>query len=895
LNKFEDNRPNPDELLASLKNEEEKSKRGKLKIFFGMCAGVGKTYNMLKAAQTEKSKVCDIIIGYIETHNRIETAELVEGFELIPRKAYEYKSTTVHEMDLDAIIARKPKIVLVDELAHTNAPGSRHAKRYQDVQEILEQGINVYTTLNVQHLESRSETVAQITGIVIRETLPDEIFEKADEVELIDLPPEELLQRLSEGKVYAPDRSKEAIENFFRIGNITALREMALRIVADRVDKQLHDYLQHKHIRGPWKSGLHLLVAIDYHRQSTRLLRWAKNLSYSMGATIQALYVETAHKLTPKEREQLDKNFNLAKQLGIKFRIITNFNIVKAIVDFAQKENVTHIIVGKPRVRNISSMLRLGNFVNRLIRYSGNIDVYILGSDSNAKDRFRGKVSVLPFTSNIRQYLTASILVVLSSLACYFVNGFIGYQVVSFVLLFIVSLLAFFYGTGPILLSATLSAIIWDYFFIPPQFTLHIGKPEDMMMLLMFFIIALLNGILTSRVRRQMKKIRIREERTDALYQLARELTTVSGIDDVTKNAVKYVQKYFNMDCALILKNELNQLDFQIRHETNILLTENEYSIAAWAFRHSAKAGKHTDTLPSTEYTFYPLTGNNDNMGVIAVRHSRMFTQGEELFWEAFISQISGKFEREFLRNAAKKTFLISESEKLYKTLFNSISHELRIPVATIMGSSDILLTQTFPEETLKKLYSEISEASVRLNRLIENLLNMSRLESGLITPRPDWCDVHDLASRVSETLKHELHLFNLSVVIPADMPLVKIDFGLIEQALHNLILNATQYTPIEGKIRLKFFYDNGFLTIQVMDKGCGFPESELSSVFNKFYRGKDVKTGGTGLGLSIVKGFVEAHKGTVIAENRQDGGAIFTIKIPVEISEMNQRHNQVD
>jgi len=315
MNNFDDNRPNPDELLASLLNEEERGKRSKLKIFFGMCAGVGKTYTMLQTAQAEKIKGSEIIIGYIETHNRKETANLVEGFELIPRKTYESKSTSVQEMDLDAIIARNPHIVIVDELAHTNAPGSRHAKRYQDVQELLENGINVYTTLNVQHLESRSETVAQITGIIVRETLPDEIFESADEVELVDLTPEELLQRLSEGKVYTPERSREAVENFFRRGNITALREMALRIVADRVDKQLHDYMQHKRIRGPWKSGLHLLVAIDYRQQSTRLLRWAKNLSYSMGAQIQALYVESSHKLTDKESEQLDKNIKLSKQL----------------------------------------------------------------------------------------------------------------------------------------------------------------------------------------------------------------------------------------------------------------------------------------------------------------------------------------------------------------------------------------------------------------------------------------------------------------------------------------------------------------------------------------------------------------------------------------------------
>jgi two-component system, OmpR family, sensor histidine kinase KdpD len=883
MNTFQDNRPDPDELLAALISEEEKSKRGKLKIFFGMCAGVGKTYTMLETAHADKVKGNDIVIGYIETHNRKETAELAKGFELIPRVSVHYKSTFVDEMDLDAIISRKPKIVLVDELAHTNSPGSRHSKRYQDVQEILENGIDVYTTLNVQHLESRSETVAQITGIMVRETVPDEIFENADEVEVVDLTPDELLQRLAEGKVYTHERSREAIENFFRKGNITALREMALRIVADRVDRQLHDYMQHKRIRGPWKSGTHLLVAIDYQPQSTRLLRWAKNLAYSMGANIQAIYVETLHKLSPQEREQLDKNFKLAAKLGIRFRIITNYDVVKAIVEFAQKENVTHIIVGKPRVRNIFSMFRLGNIVRRLVRYSGNIDVYILGSDSQAKDYFKERISIPPYTSNVRQYLIISVFVTLVSLICYMAKDFIGYQVISFVLLFLVSILALFYGTGPILLAATLSALIWDYFFIPPQFTMHIGKAEDMLMLIMFFIIALLNGILTSRIRRQEKKIRIREERTHALYQLTRELAMASGIEEVSNLAVGYIRKYFALDCAIILKNELNQLDHPLTSGEKIDLSENEMSIAAWVFKHSAKAGNHTDTLPSTEYTFYPLSGNVENIGVIVVKHTQFFTQGEEQFWEAFLAQISGKFEREFLRNAARNAYIVSESEKLYKTLFNSISHELRIPVATIMGASDSLLAQSFSEETRKALYGEINIASVRLNRLIENLLNMSRLESGRITPRPDWCDVHDLANRVGDNLRQELSHFRLSVVIPTDMPMVFVDFGLLEQVLHNLVLNATQNSPVGSNIRLKFFYDNEALIIQVMDRGKGFPKSELTSVFNKFYRGKDAAAGGTGLGLSIVKGFIEAHGGTVTAENRQNGGAIFTIKIPVK------------
>lgn len=877
-------RPDPDELLASLKLEEEKSKKGKLKIFFGMCAGVGKTYTMLETAQAEKSKGCDIVVGYVETHNRKETAELVKGFELIPRKTSQYKSTIVYEMNLDAIISRKPQIVLVDELAHTNAPGSRHAKRFQDVLEILDNGINVYTTVNVQHLESRSDTVAQITGIIVRETLPDEIFENADEIEVVDLTPEELLQRLAEGKVYTPERSKEAIESFFRKGNITALREMALRIVADRVDKQLHEYMQLKRIKGPWKSGLHLLVAVSHTQQSAKLLRWAKNLSYTMGADLQAIYVETSHKPDSKESEQLNKNIALARQLGIKFRFVTNSDMVKAIVDFAQKENITHIIIGKPRVRNLLTLLRLGNFINRLIRYSGNIDVYILGSDKQLKDKFKERVSLPSFTSNIQQYFIAALITIITSIICFTIKKFIGYQVVSFALLFVVSTLAFFFGTGPILLSATLSALIWDFFFIPPPLTLHVDKPEDMLMLIMFFIIALLSGVLTSRIKRQEMKIRIREERTNALYELTRELSTGTGIPEVISIAKNDIKKYFNLNSLIILINENNQLDYPSHKDKNITLSKNDASVAAWTFQHSAKAGKHTDTLPSANFTFYPLKGNQMNLGVIAIQQDKVFTQGEEQFWDAFISQISGKFEREYLRNMAKQAFLLNESDKLYKTLFNSISHELRIPVATIMGASDSLLSTSHTEEISKELSNEIFKASKRLNRLIENLLNMSRLESGRITPRLDWCDIHDLINKVTESLQEELKPFMLHVVIPEDMPLVKIDFGLMEQVLYNLIYNATQYASKSTNLRVKAFYDNGFMTLQVMDRGPGFPAKEISLIFNKFYRVEGSVVGGTGLGLSIAKGFTEAHRGIISVENRQNGGAKFTVKIPSEI-----------
>ena len=883
MSDFEIDRPNPDELLAALAKEEEKSKRGKLKIFFGMCAGVGKTYTMLQAAHDEKKKGNDIVVGYVETHNRKETVALVHGFEIIPRKAIEYKSTSVEEMDLDAIIARNPQIVLVDELAHTNASGSRHNKRYQDVQELLENGINVFTTLNVQHLESRTDTVAQITGVIIRETLPDFVFENSDDIELVDITPDELLQRLSDGKVYTPERSKEAVNNFFRKGNITALREMSLRIVADRVDNQLHDYMQDKRIRGPWKSGLHFLVAIGVSPSSAGLLKWAKNLAYSMGANVEALYVETSQRLTPKDHDQLDLNIALAKELGFKVRIVTNDDLVKAIVNYAQKENISHIIVGKSRVSSVRSLLKLGNFVNRLIKYSGNIDVYILGSDTSVEEKFSPKAAIPQFTSHTTQYLTVSLIVILTSTLSYFVKDIIGYQTISVILLFLVSILALFYGTGPILFAATLSALIWDFFFIPPQFTLFVQKPLDILLLFMFFIIALLNGTLTSRVRRQEKKIRIREERTNALYQLTKDMNSILGFDDVIQVAADYISRYFNLECCIVVKNDLNQLEVKSVENSTIKLTESEMSIVNWVEKNSLKAGKFTNTLPSNEYTYYPLIGSNSALGVIVVKQINVFTHGEEQFWESSLSQITSKYERELLRNATKKTYMISESEKLYKTLFNSISHELRIPIAAIMGSSETLLEQQLPEPIQKELYSEINIASIRLNRLVENLLNMSRLESGRITPHPDWCDIQDLANSVSESLKHELEPFKFTVFIPDDMPLIFVDFGLIEQVLHNLILNATQNAPAGSLIQLKVLMDNLSLRIQVIDQGTGFPETELASVFDKFYRGKNAKAGGTGLGLSIVKGFVEAHGGTVSAANGEKGGAVFTIKIPAK------------
>lgn len=883
MNLNENIRPNPDELLASIKKEEEKSLRGKLKIFFGMCAGVGKTYAMLQAGQLEKSKGVDIVIGIVETHGRKETIAQISNLEQIHRKKYDYKSTKVEEMDLDAILTRKPQLVLVDELAHTNAPGSRHAKRYQDVLELLDNGIDVYTTVNVQHIESRADTVAQITGIIIRETVPDEFFEKADEIELIDLTPSELLQRLEEGKVYTPDRSKEAIQNFFRKGNITALREMALRIAAESVDKQLRDYMHLKRIQGPWKSGVHLMVAISPSPNSSRLLRYAKTLADTMGATILAVYVQSDKQLSDLQNQQLAQNINLAKQLGAKVLSTSGSNLVDTIIGVALKENITHIIVGKPTIRKFFSFSAPNRLIHQLIKKSGDIDLYILGYESRS-ERMRILFPKLQ-TLSWGQYITSFLLILLSSLSLFAYGSNLNYQVVSYVLLFEVSVLAMFLEMGPVLLASTLAALAWNFFFIPPQFTFHIDQLQDILMFAIFFMIAFVNGVFTSKVKRQEKITRLREERTSALFELTNELNQVQGFEDVAKVSKKNIKKHFGLNADFLLKEEGG--DLQKSQFGDICLANNDISIANWVFKHAKKAGKYTTTLPSSNYTFFPLTGNSVDAGVLLTEMPNKLSGEQELFWDTFVSQISNKLEREYLKQMAQKAQILNESDKLYKTLFNSISHELRIPVATILGASDTLLSQDYPEKTRQQLLLEVNVASERLNRLIENLLNMSRLESGRISPKLDWCDVHDLSNRVCKALEKDLNKYNLYVNIDDEVPLVKIDFGLMEQVIYNLLHNSTQYAPEGSNIRLKMFYDENNLNIQVMDRGSGFPADEIGLVFNKFYRCQGAKTGGTGLGLSIVKGFVEAHNGTVSVENREHGGARFTIKIPCEISQL--------
>ncbi len=880
----ENQRPDPDELLRVMNREKEKAAKGKLKIFFGMCAGVGKTYEMLRSAHEVLRKGVDVVAGYVETHGRKETLQLLDGIPSIPRKHIFYRGTALEEMDLDAILERKPKLALVDELAHTNVPGSRHIKRYQDVEELLNNGIDVYTTLNVQHLESRADTVAQITGSIIRETVPDSIIELADEIEMIDLSADDLIKRFEEGKVYTPERSRQAVQKFFRKGNLTALREMALRVTAERVDRQVRDFMKTERISGAWKTRQRFAVGIAGTTQSAELIRWTRRIAYSMDASWIVVHVETTNPMPDQVRIQLEKNIKLAQELGAEIVSTTDDDIPRGLIRAARQQNATQILVGKSRR---GAFWQNETLLDRLIKLSGDIDIYVVANKAHAEKK-ESISSFLIFNSTIIQYLSTIGIIILAALICFPLTSVIGYQTVGLILLFIIALLSLKFGMGPVLSAATLSAILWDYFFIPPMFTFHVGDSADVRMLTLYFIIALVTGILSSRLHARERIVRQREERTSALYALTRDLSIAKTQDEVVHFAVANIKKYFSADVVVFLGNPDGDINPEPHRESTFKAEAKEFSVAAWVYWNEKKAGKNTDTLPFAAATYFPLSGPRYPLGVIGVKipETAPLDLEHETLLQNFISQISSTMEREFLNEMAKQSSIIAESERLYKTLFNSVSHELRTPIATIIGVSDALEDENTASvtSTRKDLLHEVHLAADRLNRLVENLLDMTRLESGLIKPKLDWCDLKDIVSVILRKLEHEISQHNVDVKIPDSYPLVKLDFGLIEQAMTNLIYNASVYTQNGSTITILSQVSDGFCEIQISDNGPGLPKESLERVFDKFYRVPGSQTGGTGLGLSIVKGFIEAHKGTIKVENVPTGGTRFIIRIPTEI-----------
>ncbi len=876
------NRPDPEALLRTLRRAEAKEGKGKLRIFFGMCAGVGKTYEMLRAAHEAGKKGVDVVIGFVETHGRAETEFLIQGLSIVPRKTVAYRETAIEEMDLDAVLARKPALALVDELAHSNAPGSRHTKRYLDVVELLDNGIDVYTTLNVQHLESRADAVAQFSGAIVRETVPDSIFAHADEVELVDVSPEELLTRLAEGKVYSAERSRRAIENFFRRGNLTALREMALRLAAERVERQLREFMKSEHIPGPWKAVQRLIVGITPGRNSIHLIRWTRRLAFTMQASWVAVFVEVPARHGPAEEEQFARNVALARELGAEIVHTSDSDVAAAIVRVAREQNASLVIVG----RSPGRFFRSTSLVDRLMELDAGLDLCVTSGEEPLDRRKTGRVRFPKSRSGFVQYLAAALAIVLVTAAAYPFTDAIGYQTVSLLFLLTVSLLPLRLGVGPVILAAALGALAWNYFFIHPRFTLNISSPQDLLMVAVLFAVASVTGVLTARIRAREGAVRSREERAVALYALTNDLSAAKDQEGVARAAVGNIRKFFGAETAIFLSDLDGDFISKAHPASTFEPGAKELGVPAWVHWNERKAGKFTETLPFASATYFPLKGPRYPLGVIGLRTpggARPHIE-QDVLLQNFLSQISSALEREFLNDLTKQSIAFVESERLYTTLFNSISHEMRTPITALFGAAEGLSGDEAGKNPRlrRELADEIASATERLDHVVQNLLAMTRLESGLIRPKLDWTDIHDVINASIARMTHELAGRRVSVDIGQGMPLLRLDFSLMEQALSNLLRNVVVHTPGSTSVLVEVRREASECVVSVADDGPGLPADSLERIFDKFYRLPGSRTGGVGLGLSIVAGFVHAHRGTVSADNRPGGGARFTIRLPI-------------
>ena len=882
-------RPNPDALLAEIKREERMASRGQLKIFFGMCPGVGKTYAMLQAAQRRKAEGADVIMGLVETHGRAETEALLAGLEVIPRKTLEYRGVALTEMNLDGLLARRPKLALVDELAHTNAPGSRHPKRYQDVLELLDAGIDVYTTLNVQHLESRVDVVQQITGVTVRETVPDSVVDQADEIEIIDLTPEQLRRRLAEGKVYFGDRAATAAENFFREENLTALREMALRCTTELVDRELRDVMRAKHIGGRWASGQRLAVAVGPSPFSGPLIRWTRRIASAMDASWVAIYVETSTPLGEDAQTGLTKNLSLARQLGAEVVMTRGDDVAAAVLEAAREHRVTQLVVGRPDGNPLWEILRGGSLVGKLMRRGAEIDIHVVRAEKSGLPR-KPTLAQLLGQNLSRDFGWGAATVAVVTLASWFMQRLTGYQAVGILYMLSIVVLATMLNRWAVLFVATLSALLWDFLFIPPPFTFHIDSLQDRMMFAMYFIVAVVVGRLTSRLRTREIAERKREQRTQALNRLLEGVSASTSLEDGLHRAVREMDTVFRAHTAVLLSDvDGRKLDTAPHPASTFLPDDREVGVATWAFEKRQVAGRFTDTLPDGAALYVPLTTSNGTLGILGMNFAERsaLTLDERELLETFAVQIAALVERYRLIEGASQARLAAESERLHRTLLDSVSHELKTPLAVIEAATDGLDVQlTEASVPLGKTFlDEIKQANKRLSRVVSNLLDMTRIETGRLPLNLEWCEPAELLQSAAEMVRNEISPERINISAPDDMPLVRLDFGLMEQALCNLLTNAATYSPADKPIQISAQLDDNVLVLRVADQGIGLTPGEETKVFEKFYRGVRARPGGTGLGLSIVRGFARAHQGEVIAENNPAGGAVFTIRLPVETS----------
>jgi len=880
-----EHRPDPDALLARVKEEESQQRRGRLKVFVGAAAGVGKTYAMLQAAHERRADGLDVLVGWVDTHGRAETDALLKGLPVLPRRQIPYRNATLQEFDLDAVLARRPAVALVDELAHTNAPGSRHPKRWQDVLELLDAGINVYTTMNVQHLESLNDVVAKITGVQVRETVPDSVLEQADEIELIDLPPDELLQRLKDGKVYVPEQAKEAIQSFFRKGNLIALRELALRRTADRVDAQMRHYMRDHAIPTTWPVAERLMACISPSPHSVGVVRAAKRFADTLRAEWIVAYVETpAHaRRSEADRARVSEMLRLAEQLGAETVTLSGQRVSEEILTYARERNVSKIVLGKP-VQPLWRRFLFGSIADALVRGSAETDIYIISEE--APPHLPYVASPRPSRTDWPGYARAALVVALCTVVAW---GMLPYfELSNIIMLYLLGVVgvAATCGRGPSILASVTSVAAFDFFFVPPYLTFAVSDTQYFVTFAVMLVVALVISDLTIRIRWLAESARHRERRTAALYSMSRELASVRGLDNILGAATRHITEVFRSQVVFLLPDATGRLAPRKGLPRSFEIDTSEFAVGQWVYEHRQIAGLGTATLPGAKALYLPLTASRGILGVLGVRPAEPHTleapeQRHQL--ETFVSQTALALERAQLADEAQQTQVRMETERLRSSLLSSVSHDLRTPLASITGAASSLLQDMSLDASIRQeLLETIREESDRLSRLVHNLLQMTSLESGAVHAVKDWHPLEEVVGAALGRLSAELQGREVTTRVLKDLPLVPIDDVLIEQVLINLLDNAVKHTPDGSPIEVAAWADGDTVTVEVADRGPGLAAGEEQRVFEKFYRGHPATARGAGLGLAICQGFVKAHEGRIWAENRPGGGATFRFTIPL-------------
>jgi two-component system, OmpR family, sensor histidine kinase KdpD len=888
-----DQRPSPEALLEAARREERRS--GRLKIFVGAAPGVGKTYEMLQQAGARKQDGYDVVVGVVETHGRKETQALLDGLEIIPRKRLEYKGQWLEEMDLDAMIARHPQIALVDELAHTNAPGSRHPKRYLDIEELLSHGIDIYTTVNIQHIESLNDVVAQITHVRVRETVPDSVFDRADAIELVDLTPDDLIERLKEGKVYVPKQAERALEHYFSPGNLTALRELALRRTAERVDEQLLTHMQAHAIPGPWAAGERILVCVSEDPRAAGLVRYAKRLADRLHAPFTALCVETRRSLqwTEVERDRVADTLRLVEALGGEAITVPggDRSIADDVISFAHANNVTQIIVGKSTRSRWFEILH-GSVVHELVRRSGNISVHVIAGDEFARDPIpkktvRAAEDAAPFDP--WPYIAALLAVAAALGVGELIEPFLGIENVDLVFLTAVVGVAVRYGLWPSLLATVASSLCYNFFFLPPIYTFTITDPTNVGAFVFFTIVAIVVSHFAARGRTRTVAAHERVRSVELLYAFSRKLAGVGTLDDVLWATAYQTALMLKVRVVLLLPED-GSIVVKAGYPPEDILDDADVAAAKWAWQNNRSAGRGSDTLPGAKRLFLPMRTGRGAIGVIGIDSDKpgpLLTPDQRRLLDALIDQSALAIERVRLVEDLERAKRTAEADRLRSALLTSISHDLKTPLAAVLGAAGTLrdLSSALSDGEKADLLATIVDEAERLNRFIANLLDMTKLESGAIVPNTAR---HDLAEIIGSALRRASKILahhHIELELAADLPMLDLDAVLFEQVLFNLLDNAAKYSPDGTTIRIESWRDSGSVCLQILDEGDGIPAAELEHIFDKFhraYKGDQVRAG-TGLGLAISRGFVEAMHGTITAANRSDrSGAVFTIRLPV-------------